>query len=69
LSEGAAGSVYTTYAYKLYMEKKNVTLSFVIRTPQCANYDDPNKTNCEKEKKEFNVDEMVDKIFETVNFQ
>ncbi len=67
-SEGAAGSVYTTYTYKIPVQKKTISMSFVVRAPQCGNYDDPNKSACEKEKLDFNVDNMIDKIFNTIKF-
>lgn len=67
-SEGAAGSVYTTYNYKTLIQKKTVAMNFIVRVPQCANYDDPKKTDCENEKKNFNINDMVDKIFQSVKF-
>lgn len=67
-SEGAAGSTYTSYEYKKQFKNKTVTFSFVIRAPQCANFDAPQSVNCEKEKQIFNVDDMMDKIISTVKF-
>ncbi len=67
--EGAAGSVYTTYTYKTVVEKKVVSLTFIVRVPQCSNYDETEKLLCEEEQKIFNVDQMVDKIFQTIKFQ
>lgn len=63
-SEGAAGSVYTTYTYtrNLETENKMATVRFTIRSVQCGNYDEPEKSACEKERAEFNVDELADKI-------
>jgi hypothetical protein len=59
-SEGAAGSVYTTYTYKTAIEK-DVTASteFTLRFVQCDNYDDPQKTDCKKEQLEFNPDNLA----------
>lgn len=65
-SEGAAGSVYTNYAYAFASGAKTVILTFSLKTPQCANYDDPQKTTCTNEQKDFNVNELVDSIAKTV---
>jgi hypothetical protein len=68
-AEGAAGSVYTTYTYKGLVNKKVVSFTFITRVPQCENYDEPQKTECEEEKKLFNIDTMVDKIFRSVVYE
>ncbi len=68
-AEGAAGSIYTTYTYKALLNKKVVSINFIVRAPQCANYDDPKKTACEEEKKNFDINAMVAKIFESIKFQ
>jgi hypothetical protein len=68
-SEGAAGSTYTTYTYKLPVQKKVVTITFVARTPQCMNYDEPKQSECKDEETNFSYDQMVDKIFQSVKFQ
>ncbi len=67
-SEGAAGSVYTTYIYKTSVKPKTVSLTFIVRVPQCANYDEPKKTACEEEKKNFDINQMMENIFQTVKF-
>lgn len=68
-SEGAAGSVYTTYLYKTMVNKKNVSINFTIRTPQCVNYDEPKVSECEKEKKDFNIDSLATKVLGSVVFK
>ncbi len=65
-SEGAAGSVYTQYAYAFARENKTVILTFTLRFVQCANYDDPQKTACEKERASFNPDNTIDQIAQTL---
>lgn len=67
-TEGAAGSVYTTYTYSraLESENKTVAINFTLRTVQCANYDDPQKTACEKEQQTFVVDALADKISSSI---
>ena len=68
-SEGAAGSVYIDYAYAIAKEGKTVTLSFTLREVQCANYDDPQKTACEQERNNFDVDAFADSIMQTVTLR
>lgn len=67
--EGAAGSVYTTYVYKSVVEKKVVTLTFIVRVPECSNYDEVEKLVCEEEKKIFELDKKIDNIFQSIQFQ
>jgi hypothetical protein len=72
LSEGAAGSTYTTYTYKKQVldNKVNKTLAFtfITRVPQCMNFDEPNQTNCKNEIKNFSLDNLIDKVFNSVKF-
>lgn len=67
VAEGAAGSIYTQYAYARQMPDGRVAiLNFTIRSPQCVNYDDPQKTECTNEEATFNLDGLVDQIFGTL---
>jgi hypothetical protein len=61
-NEGAAGSIYTEYYYEFEWGGKTAVLALTIREVQCANYDDPQKTACEKEREAFNLDELADKM-------
>ncbi|NUM25052.1 MAG: hypothetical protein HUU49_00335 [Candidatus Buchananbacteria bacterium] len=61
-SEGAAGSVYTKYAYSTVWHERLVTVSFVLRYPQCTNYDEPAQTECQNERESFDLDAVVDRI-------
>lgn len=70
-SEGAAGSTYTTYTYKFASSnsvgaKTTNVLEFTLRAVQCANYDDPQKTACENERKSIDIDVIVDGMADTV---
>ncbi len=58
-SEGAAGSVYTTYNYSTIYDGNLLSLGFVARYVQCSNYDDPQKTECIEERETFSLDELV----------
>jgi hypothetical protein len=62
----AAGSTYTEYAYETMKGDKLVILTFSIKSPQCANYDEPKRAECEAERASFNIDELVDKIVGTL---
>lgn len=67
-TDGAAGSVYTTYTYAVAIPRigKTIQMSFTLRSVQCANYDDPQKSACDSERASFNVDSLVDKMISTV---
>ncbi len=67
-SEGAAGSTYTTYDYISVIDQKNVNFEFVLQFPQCANYDDPKKTECMQERESFNPDALMTPIAATFKF-
>lgn len=58
-SEGAAGSVYTTYIYKWPKDNQTAALTFTLKSVQCSNYNEPQKSECEKERTEFNADDFV----------
>ncbi len=59
VSEGAAGSVYTQYAYATEREDGRVIIfTWTSRAPQCANYDELESVICEEEKESFNADSI-----------
>jgi len=62
MSEGAAGSVYTNYTYTTQKDDKVITVKFILRYPQCDNYDDPAKTNCKNERTSFDLDGIINRI-------
>ncbi len=64
--DGAAGSTYTTYTYTTSRDGKLISLNFVLRYPQCLNYDDPAQSECLAEREAFDLDGVVDRIVETV---
>ena len=61
-TEGAAGSIYNNYAYAMENGGKTYIFTFSTRSVQCANYDDPQKTECEQERASFNIDNVIDSI-------
>ena len=72
--EGAAGSIYTQYAYAfpLYStgstqaDRKTAIFTFSLRAVQCANYNDPQKTECENERSAFDLDSTVDRMARSI---
>lgn len=69
VSEGAVGSTYTTYIYKKVIQNKTISFTFITRVPQCLNYDEPKATECKNEIKNFSVDDLIDKIFDSVKIE
>ena len=68
-SEGAAGSVYTQYAYAFPKNDKILTFAFTLQFVQCANYDDPKKVQCENERAAFDIDSTVDRMAQSVQLK
>lgn len=64
--EGAAGSVYTQYAYAAPINDMVVYLTFSTRAVQCLNYDEPQQSECAAERAAFDVDSIADGIFTTI---
>lgn len=65
-SEGAAGSIYRQYAYARNINNGSVFMSFSLRFPQCGNYPDSERKNCEQEQQLFAIDSMVDQMMSTI---
>ncbi len=62
VTEGAAGSVYTQYAYAFAgndPEHETTILTFTLRAVQCANYDEDKRSACEKERASFDIDSII----------
>jgi len=66
VSEGTAGTFYTNYTYSFLKDNKLVKLEFVLAYPQCGNYEDPQKTECEQERQTFDLDTLINLIAESV---
>ncbi|MDD3693832.1 MAG: hypothetical protein PHC89_00325 [Candidatus Pacebacteria bacterium] len=63
VSEGAAGSQYTQYAYLRDFEGELVALSFSFRFVQCMNYDEPKQSECLHEQENFNITPIIHQFF------
>ncbi|MDD3301411.1 MAG: hypothetical protein PHR57_01390, partial [Patescibacteria group bacterium] len=59
-SEGAAGSVYTQYAYTTVIDGQVYSVIFLARYVNCSNYPDQKWQECEAERTSFNLDNLVD---------
>lgn len=66
LTEGAAGSVYTSYAYAFETDGGIAILTFSARAVQCGNYDQPQRSECDAERQAFDPGALVDAIARTV---
>lgn len=69
ISEGAAGSIYTQYAYAVDKGLQTWVFTATVRAMQCGNYDEPYKTACEGERDAFDFDSVMDKIIQTATMR
>jgi hypothetical protein len=65
-NEGAAGSVYSSYAYTTAQNGKLVKISFTLQYPDCNNYDEEQRKACAGEREVFDVDSIVDRIAQSM---
>ncbi len=66
-SEGAAGSTFTNYEYVTDQGGDFVArVVFIIRTVQCQNYEEPERSQCMAEQGAFNPGDMADRIAESI---
>ncbi|MFH0834710.1 MAG: hypothetical protein V2A63_05000 [Patescibacteria group bacterium] len=68
-SEGAAGSIYTTYHFSEKSGEQILTADFILRFPQCPNYPEPKMSQCTADQNNLNLDSIVGKIFASFNSQ
>lgn len=66
VKEGAAGSVYTMFAYAMPADDLVIILTFSLRAAQCGNYDAARRIECERERADFSIDPVIDAIARTV---
>ena len=64
--EGAAGSVYSSYAYTTTKNGKLIKVDFILHYPNCNNYDEEQNRACVSERETFDIDSTVDRIVQTV---
>lgn len=68
-SQGAAGSIYTLYAYAFPVNDKVAILNFSLQFPQCVNYPQPQQSACQNEENNFDIGSTVDQIARTLTWQ
>jgi len=66
-SEGAAGTIYTQYAYFTIKSGSLIMVSCVIRYPQCINYSEPYRTECANERETFDLDKIISYIVKNLS--
>lgn len=66
LREGAAGSVYASYTYVRMHDDALIDISFTVQMPQCMNYDEPTRGECEREQAAFDPDALAANISQSV---
>jgi hypothetical protein len=62
ITEGAAGSTYTTYTYSTASRDGNgiaMTNAFTLAFVHCGNYDEPIASECRNERETFNLDAII----------
>lgn len=66
VSDAAAGSMYTQYAYAFEKDGKVVVLTFSLRFVQCANFNEDEIPLCESERESFDIEGIVDRMADTL---
>lgn len=61
-SEGAAGTTYKNYSYRFKEGDNLITLKSTFRFPQCLNYNDPEKTECQNDQATFTDKTILEHI-------
>ncbi len=69
VSEGAAGSIYSQYAYVFERDEGIAVLTFSLRRVQCGNYSEPEASACRDEQAGFDIDALVGSIVQTISSQ
>ena len=65
-SEEVADSIYTNYTYSALWNGRIVKVDFTLQYPKCNDYTEPKQTECQKERESFDLDNIVDRIFSSL---
>lgn len=65
VSEGAAGSVYTQYAYAYPKNNETIIFTFSLKFVQCYNYDELEKSLCEDERNNFDINQIISDVIKS----
>ncbi len=60
--EGAAGKEYIKYDYIVLKQGKILKLNFTVIKPNCGNYPEAERAECEKESEDFNSDFLATQV-------
>lgn len=61
-TEGAAGSEYRSYTYETLTLTEHISASFVLRFPNCENFDEPERSTCKDEQATGDIDTLVHEL-------
>jgi predicted secreted protein len=67
-SEGASGSVYKSYTYATVKSYNLIVFNLTARFSACGNFNEPKRSQCKRERKEFDLDSVVDRVVQSINF-
>ena len=62
------GNIYTQYAYVFVKDDRTVALAFSTRSLQCNDLNEKEQELCEAERKDLNLDSLIDDIAQTIKF-
>lgn len=65
----AAGTTYANYAYRAPNNnfQRTITFEFALRYPNCGNYEEPQRKECEAEREAFDLDGVVNRMFSSLS--
>lgn len=66
MTEGAAGSVFSKYKYSTSNFENIVDFNFTLRYVNCSNYDEPQASECAKERENFSPDDLILELFSSL---
>jgi hypothetical protein len=67
ITEGAAGSIYTQYAYAFPYKDRVAILTFSIKSVQCGNFDPAQQQACEAERADLDLLAYVDQMAKSLH--
>lgn len=62
-------SIHTTYIYSTFRDNRVANLQFALRYPRCENYDDPERTECSRERLSFDLNAIIASIMTSLRNQ
>ncbi len=65
---GAAGTAYDEMSYITYRDGVSIQIQLTVRAVGCANFEDPQATACRQERHTFDLDALIDRIAQTIQY-